>query len=85
MSIYEGSSLRLCCISNTSLPNETIGWFNTQVDQQDRPNPTSACIHFVKISHNDSGIYTCTAAQDGHKFTASIPLDVLRTFGYYLQ
>lgn len=72
MSIHEGSSLCLCCISNNSLPNETITWFNTKVGRQDRPNPTTACIHFVKVSRNYSGIYTCKAEQDGQRFTANI-------------
>lgn len=83
MSIHEGSSLRLCCISNNSLPNETITWFNTKVGRQDRPNPTTACIHFVKVSRNYSGIYTCKAEQDGQRFTANIPLDVLRMFYFW--
>ncbi|VDI30149.1 Hypothetical predicted protein [Mytilus galloprovincialis] len=80
MPIYEGSSLRLCCISNNSLANATIGWSNTKICRQDRQNPSTVCLHFVKTNRNDSGIYTCKAEQKGKKLTANITLDVLRTF-----
>lgn len=77
MLIYEGSSLRLCCLSKQSLPNATIGWVNTEVCRQDRPHPSTVCLHFVKTRRNDSGIYTCKAEYEGKEVTANITLNVL--------
>lgn len=82
MPIYEGRSLRLCCRSNNRFPNETIWWFNPNFGRQDRPHSSTACLHFVKTSHNDSGIYTCKAEYEGEKVTANITLHVLRKFDF---
>lgn len=82
MLIYEGSSLRLCCLSNNILPNTTIGWVNTKVRRQDRPHPSTVCLHFVKTSRNDSGIYTCKAEYEGQEVTANITLHILRRFAF---
>lgn len=83
MLIYEGSSLRLCCLSNNSLPNETISWLNTNVGREDG---STACLHFVKISRNDSGIYTCKAEHEGQKITANTTLKVLsKSFLFFHQ
>lgn len=82
MLIYEGSSLRLCCLSNIRFPNETILWLNTKVGRQIRLPPSTACLYFVKISRNDSGIYTCKAEYEGQKVTTNITLNVLRKFDF---
>lgn len=77
MTIVEGSSLSLCCLSKNILPKETVEWLNKTRGLQERQNRGKTCLGFELINRNDSGTYSCKAEHERKIITKNVTLRVL--------
>ncbi|CAC5408085.1 unnamed protein product [Mytilus coruscus] len=68
--IYEGYPLRLCCLTNNHLSNETVRWYSEKQGlQKPQKNSKKTCLPFVNVNRNDSVVYICKADHEGQTVT----------------
>lgn len=72
----------MCCLSNSRVAPETLGWFNQKHGNQEQHDKSTACLYFEQIGRNESGIYTCKSEHEGQKYTISTSLHVLCKFTF---